>query len=128
MRAPIPFVKALGQETIPCATPGCPGPVASIEQSQPDDRIKVFEVHCEQCGWTDCIAGQQELDPPWDDGSLTEIIDEHLLHLEPLCPFDHSPVHFHSLPNPRRKARYRISCFFCGRQTELDWPPPDAKW
>jgi hypothetical protein len=32
------------------------------------------------------------------------------------------------LPNPRRKARYRISCFFCGRQTELDWPPPDAKW
>ena len=38
-----------------------------------------------------------------------------------------SDVVFTSLPNPRRRARYRISCFYCGRQAEMDWPPPEAK-
>src|SRR3989454_5307419 len=43
------------------------------------------------------------------------------------CPFDHTPIVFISLPNPRRKARYRLACFYCGRQAEMDWPPPEAR-
>jgi hypothetical protein len=31
------------------------------------------------------------------------------------------------MPNPRRKARYRLSCFYCGRHAELNWPPAEAK-
>lgn len=25
------------------------------------------------------------------------------------------------------KARYRLSCFYCGRQAEMGWPPPEAR-
>lgn len=128
MQAPETFIKVLQHETVSCVKPGCSGPVAFTEESQPLDRIKVFQVTCERCGWTDQVKGQAQLDPPWDEGSLAAIVEEHLLHLEPICPFDHAPVQFLSLPNPRRKARYRISCFFCGRQAEMDWPPQEAKW
>ena len=128
IKAPKAFVNALNKDSIACATPGCPGPVDATEVSQLKERIKRFQIHCEQCGRTELIAGQEQLDPPWDDTSLFEIIDEHLLHLQPVCPFDNVPVHFHSLPNPRRKARYQITCHYCGRQVELDWPPPETKW
>jgi hypothetical protein len=53
--------------------------------------------------------------------------DEHLMHQQPTCPFDETPVVFHSLPNPRRRARYRLACFFCGRQADMDWPPPESR-
>ena len=43
------------------------------------------------------------------------------------CPNDGTPVVFTSLPNPRRKGRYRLSCYYCGRQAEMDWPPPEAR-
>jgi hypothetical protein len=51
----------------------------------------------------------------------------HLLHEQPSCPFDDTPITFTSMPNPRRKARYRLSCFYCGRHAEMNWPPPEAK-
>jgi hypothetical protein len=51
----------------------------------------------------------------------------HLLHEQPSCPFDDTPITFISLPNPRRKARYRLQCYYCGRHTEMNWPPPEAK-
>jgi hypothetical protein len=51
----------------------------------------------------------------------------HLLHDQPTCPFDDTPITFISMPNPRRKARYRLLCYYCGRHTEMNWPPPEAK-
>ena len=128
MRAPQAFVQALQKHRIACALDGCPGSFEAVELTQIDDRVKAFDLRCDRCGRTERIAGQEQLDPPWDDASLLEIADEHLLHLQPVCPYDQAPVQFHSLPNPRRKARYLISCYFCGRQAELEWPPPEAKW
>ena len=40
---------------------------------------------------------------------------------------DDTPITFISMPNPRRKARYRLLCYYCGRHTEMNWPPPEAK-
>lgn len=127
VRAPEAFIQALHKRPIACSTSHCPGPVAVEELSRPTDRVKSFAMRCEHCDWHDTISGERQLDPPWDEGSLMEITEEHMLHLEPVCPYDRAPVTFHSLPNPRRRARYRISCFFCGRQEELDWPPEEAK-
>lgn len=128
VRAPEAFIHALHKNPISCPTNGCTGPVEATETSQLHDRIKRFDLRCATCGWTEAVAGQEQLEPPWDNASLNEMIDEHLLHLEPVCPYDRVPVHFQSLPNPRRKARYRITCHFCGRHVELDWPPPETKW
>lgn len=127
VKAPEAFIHALHKRPVACPAPRCSGPVAVEELSRPTDWVKSFELRCEQCGWHDMVTGEQQSDPPWDEGSLMEITEEHLLHLEPVCPYDQAPVEFHSLPNPRRRARYRISCFFCGRQEELDWPPEEAK-
>ncbi len=121
------FVRALQHETIPCGRSGCPGPVQAMDLSQVHDRVKTFQFTCERCGWQDRVAGRQELKPPWDEASLQEMAYEHLMHLPAFCPFDHTPIVFISLPNPRRKARYRLSCFYCGRQAEMDWPPPEAR-
>jgi hypothetical protein len=38
-------------------------------------------------------------------------------------PPDDTPITFTSMPNPRRS----LSCFYCGRHAELNWPPPEAK-
>lgn len=46
---------------------------------------------------------------------------------QPTCPRDGTPVVFTSLPNPRRRARYRVACYYCGRQVEMDWPPPESR-
>lgn len=127
VKAPLAFNQALRKQPVACPTPECPGPVAVEEVSSSGDRVKSFSLRCEQCDWHDIIAGDEQVNPPWDEGSLMEITEEHLLHLEPVCPYDQAPVEFHSLPNPRRRARYRISCFFCGRQEVLDWPPEEAK-
>jgi rRNA maturation protein Nop10 len=101
--------------------------VEITDLSQMRDRIKTFEARCQQCGWHRRLTGQEHLTPGWDESSLLMMADEHLMHQQPLCPFDDTPVVFTSLPNPRRRARYRLSCFYCGRQTEMDWPPPEAK-
>lgn len=127
VKAPEAFIQILHKRPVACGISGCSGPVAVEELSLPTDRVKSFHLTCEQCEWQDTITGDRQVDPPWDEGSLMEITEEHLLHLEPVCPYDQSPVDFHSLPNPRRRARYRISCFYCGRQEELDWPPEEAK-
>lgn len=127
-QAPASFVKAIQREPVPCATEGCSGPVSVSEQTPSRERVKAFHARCERCGWTGCISGHPDSNPPWDEASLIAIIEEHLLHLEPICPYDHAPVFFQSLPNPRRRARYSITCHFCGRQAEMDWPPLEAKW
>jgi hypothetical protein len=121
------FVKALQHEPLTCERPRCPGPVETVDLSQTRDRIKTFEARCQRCGWQVRIQGREQLQPDWDEASLLLMADEHLMHQQPHCPFDDTPVVFISLPNPRRRARYRIACFYCGRQTEMDWPPPEAK-
>lgn len=98
-----------------------------IDLSHQKDLIKTFEARCAQCGSKERLTGKEERTPEWDDASLLAMADEHLLHQQPECPFDSTPVIFTSLPNPRRKARYRLSCFYCGRQAIMDWPPSEAK-
>lgn len=121
------FVKALQGEPLPCAKPGCPGPVETTDRSEFHGRVKTFGLHCTQCGWEARLAGREELTPPWDEDSLLEMAYEHLMHQPAVCPVDGTPVVFTSLPNPQRKARYRLSCFYCGRQAEMDWPPPESR-
>jgi len=121
------FVRALQHEPVPCGRPGCPGPVEFLDLSQSYDRVKSFQCRCQTCGWTARLEGSETQTPPWDDASLLMMAEEHMLHQQAICPFDDTPVVFTSLPNPRRRARYRLSCFYCGRQAEMDWPPPEAK-
>jgi len=90
-------------------------------------RIKTYEARCERCHMVERIAGKEEHTPPWDIASITMMAEMHLLHDQPTCPYDDTPITFTSLPNPRRKARYRLSCYYCGRHTEMNWPPPEAK-
>ncbi len=126
--APSTFIQALHKASVTCSTSGCSGVVTVVDLSARYDRVKTFSFCCDQCDWKQTIPGELQVDPPWDEAELIEITEEHLLHLEPVCPHDHAPVHFHSLPNPRRQARYQISCHYCGRQAELEWPPAEAKW
>ena len=81
----------------------------------------------ERCHTKEQIAGKEQATLPWDVASITMMAEVHLLHEQPNCPFDDTPITFTSMPNPRRKARYRLSCFYCGRHAELNWPPPEAK-
>ena len=121
------FIRALQHEAISCGHDGCPGPVEAVDQSQTRDRVKTFEMTCERCGWRSHVTGREQLTPPWDNASLELMADEHLMHQQPLCPYDDTPVVFISMPNPRRKAKYRVACFYCGRQTEMEWPPAESK-
>lgn len=121
------FIRALQHDAISCGRAGCPGPVEALDQSQTRDRIKTFELTCERCGWHTSVTGREQLMPLWDNASLELMADEHLMHQQPVCPYDDTPVVFISMPNPRRKAKYRVACFYCGRHTEMDWPPPESK-
>jgi hypothetical protein len=121
------FVHALQHEPVPCSTPACPGPVETLDLSQSYDRVKTFQCRCQACGWTGRVEGKLLAAPPWDDAALLAMAEEHMLHQQPICPFDDTPVVFTSLPNPRRRARYRLSCFYCGRQHDMDWPPVEAR-
>ena len=121
------FVRALQHEPVSCATPGCPGPVETRDLSQLHDRVKTFELKCEKCGKEDRLTGREQLTPPWEEEDLLDMAYEHLMHQPAFCPSDGTPVVFTSMPNPRRKARYRLSCFYCGRQAEMDWPPPESR-
>ncbi|TAL12037.1 MAG: hypothetical protein EPO02_02735 [Nitrospirae bacterium] len=121
------FIQALQYEPIACERAGCPGPVLVTDLSQFRDRVKSFDLACERCGWRDRVTGREASGPPWDDTALLDLAYEHLMHQQPVCPHDGTPVVFTSLPNPRRKGRYRLSCFYCGRQAEMDWPPSEAK-
>jgi hypothetical protein len=121
------FVRALQHEAVPCHRPGCPGQVEVIDLSQTRDRVKTFELRCAQCGAESRISGRADAGPPWDEAALLMMADEHLMHQQPLCPQDGTPVVFTSMPNPRRRARYRLSCFYCGRQSDMDWPPAESR-
>lgn len=121
------FVQALQGEPLSCATPGCPGPVEVTDTSHLHDRVKTFAVRCSACEWQDRISGEPREGPPWDEAALIVMADAHLMHQQPNCPNDGTPVVFTSLPNPRRRARYRLSCFYCGRQAEMDWPPLESR-
>ncbi|HLZ35271.1 MAG TPA: hypothetical protein VKP13_14765 [Nitrospira sp.] len=121
------FVQALQHEHVTCAKPGCGGPMQVTDVSPHNARVKLFEAQCERCQIAEEITGHEQPTPPWDDASIMQMADEHLMHQQPSCSFDGTPVVFVSMPNPRRRARYRLCCFYCGRQTEMDWPPPEAK-
>lgn len=121
------FVQALQHEKLTCAKPGCGGPMDVIEHTSHLARIKTYEAECERCHTKERITGKEQTSPPWDVASVTMMAEVHLLHDQPTCPFDDTPITFTSLPNPRRKARYRLSCFYCIRHTEMNWPPPEAK-
>lgn len=123
MAAPDVFIKALQHEPIVCLNSACSRHVACTEVSHPQDRVKSYQLRCDTCGWEDRIGGYEDDATGWEEAELQAIMDEHLLHLQPVCPYDQAPVVFTSLPNPRRKARYRIACFYCGRLVEMDWPP-----
>ena len=121
------FIKALQHDHLACGAAGCGERVQIVDLSQSYDRVKTFRLTCPRCGWLGRVAGKESLEPPWDNAALLEMAEEHLLHQQPLCPNDGTPVVFTSLPNPRRRARYRVSCFYCGRQAEMDWPPVEAR-
>ncbi|TAJ23094.1 MAG: hypothetical protein EPO64_11990 [Nitrospirae bacterium] len=121
------FVHALQHEPIACHAVGCPGPVETSDLSQVRDRVKTFGLRCQRCGWEGRLTGREQLSPPWGEAALLSMAHEHLMHQQPSCPYDGTPVVFTSLPNPRRRARYRLSCFYCGRRAEMDWPPPEAR-
>jgi len=121
------FHKALQREPINCGRDGCPGPVEIQDLSQVHDRVKTFACICRLCGWQDQVTGREQLTPPWDDTALLDMAYEHLMHQPAICPFDGTTVVFTSRPNPRRRAKYLLSCFYCGRQAEMDWPPQEAR-
>jgi hypothetical protein len=121
------FIKALQRDTVSCPTAGCAGPVDIEDVSPGHAPVKTFRLACARCGWRRDIAGRAERVPPWDDAALLLMADAHLMHQQPTCPYDGVPVVFTSLPNPRRRARYRVSCFYCGRMAEMDWPPSEAR-
>ncbi|HSB44640.1 MAG TPA: hypothetical protein VLD60_06495 [Nitrospira sp.] len=121
------FVQALQHEHLTCAKPGCGGPMDVVDLTPHNARIKTYEAECERCRMKEHITGTEQNQPPWDDASITMMAEVHLLHDQPTCPYDDTPITFISMPNPRRKARYRLACFYCGRHTEMNWPPPEAK-
>ena len=121
------FVQALQHEHLTCAKPGCGGAMDVVDLTPHNARIKAYEATCEQCHLVEKITGREEQQPAWDIASITMMAEVHLLHDQPTCPFDDTPITFISMPNPRRKARYRLTCFYCGRHTEMNWPPPEAK-
>lgn len=122
------FVRALHHDPLMCMKPGCGGPMEITDITPTDKaRTKTYVGECTRCRSRETLAGQESLSPPWDEGALTIMAEAHLLHAQPICPFDDTPVEFVSMTNPRRKARYRLCCYFCGRQAEMDWPPPEAK-
>jgi hypothetical protein len=121
------FIQALQHEHLTCARPGCGGPMQVTDLSLHNARVKTYEAQCERCHLTEKIMGAEQTTPPWDDASITMMAEAHLLHDQPTCPYDDTPITFISMPNPRRKARYRLTCFYCGRDTVMNWPPPEAK-
>jgi hypothetical protein len=121
------FVQALQHEHLTCPKPGCGGPMDVTDHTPHHARVKIYEASCERCHTTEKITGRECAAPPWDVASITMMAEVHLLHDQPTCPFDDTPITFISLPNPRRKARYRLLCYYCGRHTEMNWPPPEAK-
>ena len=121
------FLQVLQGEHLTCLKVGCNGPMDVEDVTPTKARVKTYAARCTRCQVIESIAGREQTIPPWDVGSITMMAEAHLLHDQPACPFDNTPITFTSLPNPRRKARYRLSCAYCGRETEMDWPPPEAK-
>ena len=121
------FVQALQHEHLTCIKDGCGGPMDVVDVTPHDGHVKVYQAACERCHTKEQITGREETSPSWDVASITMMAEVHLLHDQPTCPFDDTPITFISMPNPRRKARYRLLCYYCGRHTEMNWPPPEAK-
>ena len=102
------FVQALQHEHLTCAKPGCGGAMDVVDLTPHNARIKTYEATCERCHMVEKITGKEEHQPAWDVASITMMAKVHLLHDQPTCPFDDTPITFISMPNPRRKARYQI--------------------
>jgi len=121
------FVQALQHEHLTCTKNECGGPMTVTDMTPHHGRVKTYEAVCERCHNREHIAGSEQTSPSWDVASITMMAEVHLLHDQPTCPFDDTPITFISMPNPRRKARYRLLCYYGGRHTEMNWPPPEAK-
>ncbi|SLM46603.1 conserved protein of unknown function [Nitrospira japonica] len=121
------FVQALQHEHLICTRPDCGGPMDVVDLTVHHAAVKTYQAECERCHAVEHITGKVDTHPSWDIASITLMAEMHLLHDQPVCPFDDTPITFTSMPNPRRKARYRLSCYYCGRHTEMNWPPPEAK-
>ena len=121
------FLQALQHEHLMCAKAGCGGSMEVTDLTTHHARVKTYEAICQRCHTKEQITGKEQASPPWDVASITMMAEVHLLHEQPACPFDNTPITFISMPNPRRKARYRLLCYYCGRHTEMNWPPPEAK-
>lgn len=121
------FLKALQKDPLQCPRPACGGPVEVLDVSHLHNRVKTFGLSCERCDWKDRVTGTEQLIPPWDETVLLDMAYEHLMHQPAVCSYDGMTVVFTSLPNPRRRARYRVSCYYCGRQAEMDWPPQEFR-
>jgi hypothetical protein len=81
-KAPAAFVQALHKQPVTCESPDCVRSVEVTDISQRADRVKSFQLRCHSCQWEDTISGCLQVDPPWDEGSLMEITEEHMLHLD----------------------------------------------
>jgi len=46
----------------------------------------------ERCHTKEQIAGKEQAAPPWDAASITMMAEAHLLHEQPNCPFDDTPI------------------------------------
>src|SRR5262249_27278598 len=121
------FVKVLQHEHITCLKPGCGGARDVADHTPHNAHIKSYEATSERCPVKEKNTGIEKTTPPRDVAPFTIKTGLHLPHEQPVSPLDDTPITFPSMPNPRRKARYRLSCFYCGRHAEMNWPPPEAK-
>ena len=99
------FVQALQHEHLTCTKNGCGGPMDVTDLTPHHARVKTYEAVCERCQNKEQISGTEQASPSWDVASITMMAEVHLLHDQPTCPFDDTPITFISMPNPRRKAR-----------------------
>ena len=100
------FLQALQHEHLLCAKAGCGGSMEVTDLTPHHARVKTYEAICQRCQTKEQITGKEQASPPWDVASITMMAEVHLLHEQPTCPFDDTPITFISLPNPRRKARF----------------------
>src|SRR5690606_25245796 len=88
------FVQALQHEPLTCAKEGCGGPMDVVDVSTHSARVKTYEATCEKCGTVEKISGREQHTPPWDVASITMMAEMHLLHDQPNCPYDGTPITF----------------------------------
>ncbi|HWV46550.1 MAG TPA: hypothetical protein VN039_11120 [Nitrospira sp.] len=94
------FVLALQHEHLTCTKPGCGGAMAVTDHTLHSARIKSYEAACGRCHTVEKITGKEEHQPSWDVASITLMAETHLLHEQPICPYDDTPITFSPCPIP----------------------------